>query len=269
MVDPSNVKVLVACEESQAVCTAFRKRGFDAWSCDIVECSGGHPEWHFQQDCTPIVNSGKWDLVIAHPPCTYLCNSGNRHFNVETYGEKAVERMRRRDAGADFFMMFTRIPCDHWAIENPIGCMSTRFRKPDQVIQPYQFGHPTRKSTCLWLKGLPKLVPTNVVEPVTYTYVAKDVGANQEQDLRRHRGGDGRPVGKTHSGGEERWGRQPWRGLRRLAPYADRIRCRSPGTTWFRSRSPIRGRRRTSHPTYSWCAGRVMTESMRSSRMRN
>ena len=174
MVDPSNVKVLVACEESQAVCTAFRKRGFDAWSCDIVECSGGHPEWHFQQDCTPIVNSGKWDLVIAHPPCTYLCNSGNRHFNVETYGEKAVERMRRRDAGADFFMMFTRIPCDHWAIENPIGCMSTRFRKPDQVIQPYQFGHPTRKSTCLWLKGLPKLVPTNVVEPVTYTYVAKD-----------------------------------------------------------------------------------------------
>ena len=158
------MKVLVACEESQEVCKAFRALGHEAYSCDIQECSGGHPEWHFQQDVTPLLKE-KWDLIIAHPPCTYLTVSGNRWFNVERYGEKALQREREREAAADFFMLFVNADCPRIAIENPIGYMNTHYRKADQIIQPYQFGHPVSKSTCLWLKGLPKLQPTKIVEP--------------------------------------------------------------------------------------------------------
>ena len=159
------MRVLVACEESQAVTIEFRRLGHEAYSCDILDCSGGHPEWHIKQDVKPLLKE-KWDMIIAFPPCTYLTVTGNRWFNVERYGEKAKQRHKDREQAINFFMSIANAPCDKIVIENPVGIMSTRYRKPDQIIQPYQFGHPTRKKTCLWLKGLPKLVPTNVVEPV-------------------------------------------------------------------------------------------------------
>ena len=175
------MKILIACEESQAVCKEFRARGHEAYSCDILECSGGHPEWHIQGDALKVIHGnttfttmdgsshtidGKWDLLIAHPPCTYLTVSGNRWFNVGEYGDKAIQRHKDRANAMDFFMKFVDADCDRIAIENPIGCMSTAYRKPDQVVHPYWFGDTERKATCLWLKGLPKLTATNMVEPV-------------------------------------------------------------------------------------------------------
>ena len=185
------LKVLIACEESQRVCEAFRKLGHEAYSCDIIEPSGGHPEWHIKGDVLKIINPvlvntrytnfygilfrtmdgeahavpGIWDLIIAHPPCTYLTCTGNRWFNVERYGEKAIQRIKDREDAAKFFMQIANADCEHIAIENPVGYMSTLWRKPDQIIQPHQFGHEAEKKTCLWLKGLPKLVPTNEVNP--------------------------------------------------------------------------------------------------------
>lgn len=163
------MKVLVACEESQRVATAFCEFGHDAFSCDIEPCSGGHPEYHIQRDAMEVLDDG-WDLIIAHPPCTYLTVTGNRWFNVERYGEKAVERCRLREEAAAFFMRFVNANCSRIAVENPIGFMSTAFRKPDQIIHPYMFGDPERKATCLWLKGLPPLRPTNIVEPRVIRY---------------------------------------------------------------------------------------------------
>ena len=173
------MNVLIACAQSQAVCKAFRKRGHEAYSCDVVECSGGHPEWHIMQDVIPLLDGnsefetvdgtkhkidGKWDLIIAHPPCTYLCMSSQKHCNVEVYGQKAVERIAKRDEAVEFFMQFVNADCDKIAIENPVGVMTRYYRKADQYIQPLQFGHPTTKRTGLWLKNLPKLTPTKTVE---------------------------------------------------------------------------------------------------------
>ena len=175
------MNVLVACEESQRVCTAFREKGHNAFSCDIIPCSGGHPEWHIKGDVLKVLNpltNGiefhacdnkyhrvmRWDLIIAHPPCTYLTVAANKLYNIEKYGEKAVQRIKDREKAIEFFMKFVKADCDRIAIENPIGVISTRYRKPDQIIQPYQFGHPVRKSTCLWLYGLPPLTPTNIVD---------------------------------------------------------------------------------------------------------
>ena len=150
------MKILVACEESQAVTIEFRKLGHEAYSCDIEPCSGGHPEWHLQQDVTDLLKE-KWDMVIAFPPCTHLCVSGARWFE-----EKRKDG--RQQQGIDFFMQFVNSNCEKVAIENPIGIMSKLYRKPNQIIQPWQYGHPHSKSTCLWLKGLPKLTPTNILE---------------------------------------------------------------------------------------------------------
>ena len=158
------MKVLVACEESQRVCIAFRAKGHEAYSCDIEPCSGGHPEWHIQDDVLKHLNKN-WDLIIAHPPCTYLTVTGNRWFNVDTYGNKALDRIKLRDNAIEFFMKFVNAPCDKIAIENPVGVISSVYRKPDQIIQPYEYGHPLTKKTCLWLKNLPLLKPTNIVEP--------------------------------------------------------------------------------------------------------
>lgn len=163
------MKILVACEESQAVTKELRKLGHEAYSCDIEPCSGGHPEWHFQQDVIPLLKE-KWDMIIAFPPCTYLTNTGNSWFNIEKYGDKAIERYKLREEAINFFMAFANADCEKIAIENPIGCMSTRYRKPNQIIHPYMFGDAERKGTCLWLKGLPKLVPTNIVEPRIIKY---------------------------------------------------------------------------------------------------
>ena len=157
------MKILVACEESQAVTIEFRKLGHEAYSCDIEPCSGGHPEWHLQQDVIPLLKE-KWDMIIAFPPCTYLTVTGNRWFNIERYGEKAVQRYKDRDFAISFFMLFANADCEKIAIENPVGIMSTEWRKPDQIINPWQFGDPFEKKTCLWLKGLPELIPTNIVE---------------------------------------------------------------------------------------------------------
>ncbi len=158
------MNILVACEESQAVTKEFRKLGHEAYSCDILECSGGHPEWHIQEDVTKLLKE-KWDMIIAFPPCTYLTVTGNRWFNIEKYGDKAIKRHQDREEAIKFFMMFANANCDKIAIENPVGIMSTEWRKPNQIIQPYEFGDPFEKKTCLWLKGLKKIEPTNVVKP--------------------------------------------------------------------------------------------------------
>lgn len=158
------MRVLVACEESQIVCIAFRKKGHEAYSCDILECSGGHPEWHIQDDVLKHLNEN-WDLIIAHPPCTYLTVAANKYYNIEKYGKKAEERLKERKKAIEFFMYFTELKCPKVCIENPIGVMSSLYCKPSQIIQPYQFGHSERKATCLWLKGLPALNPTNIVTP--------------------------------------------------------------------------------------------------------
>ena len=150
------MRVLVACEESQAVCKAFRELGHEAYSCDVQECSGGHPEWHIQGDVLPLLKE-KWDLIIAHPPCTDLAVSGARWF----YQKRENGSQQR---SIDFFMEFTKCDCERVAIENPICIMSSIWRKPDQIIQPWQFGHGETKATCLWLKGLPLLKPTNIVD---------------------------------------------------------------------------------------------------------
>lgn len=151
------MKVLVACEESQAVTKELRRLGHEAYSCDIQLCSGGHPEWHLQVDALELLKL-KWDMIIAHPPCTHLCSSGARWF---TEGKKPWSL---QDEAAEFFMRFANADCPRIAIENPIGVMSTKYRKPNQIIQPWQFGHGETKATCLWLKGLPNLVPTEIVE---------------------------------------------------------------------------------------------------------
>jgi hypothetical protein len=150
------MRVLVACEESQAVTKELRRLGHEAYSCDIQPCSGGHPEWHLQVDALELLKL-KWDMIIAHPPCTHLCSSGARWF---TEGKKPWSL---QEEAAEFFMKFANADCPRIAIENPIGVMSTKFRKPDQIIQPWQFGHGETKATCLWLKGLSKLVPTEIV----------------------------------------------------------------------------------------------------------
>lgn len=160
------MEILIACEESQEVCKAFRAKGHEAYSCDLLPCSGGRPEWHMQGYLEDIIGSGAdWDMIIAFPPCTYITVTGNRWFNVERYGEKAIQRQKDRRFAISFFMMIANRDCPKIVIENPVGVMSSEWRKPDQIINPYEFGDPFEKKTCLWLKGVPKLIPTNVVEP--------------------------------------------------------------------------------------------------------
>ena len=172
------MKVLVACEESQRVCMAFREKGHEAYSADIQQPSGGHPDWHILGDCIPIIGGGdfytmdghlhtveKWDMLIAFPPCTYLSNVATRQFSLKCCTpEKVVDRWKERAKASVFFMQFALAPVDMIAIENPVGFMNTAYRKADQIIHPYYFAESTddtenyhQKRTCLWLKGLPKL----------------------------------------------------------------------------------------------------------------
>ena len=150
------MKILIGCEESQAVTIEMRKRGHEAYSCDILPCSGGHTEWHIQGDLLSILNDG-WDMGIFFPPCTHLAVSGARWFP-----EKRKDG--RQQQGIDFFMKLVNAPIPKIAIENPVGIMSNVYRKPDQIIQPWQHGHGETKSTCLWLKNLPLLIPTYIVD---------------------------------------------------------------------------------------------------------
>lgn len=206
---PKKMNVLVACEESQRVCIAFRDKGHNAFSCDIQECSGGHPEWHIQGDVLSILNPTKipletegwhtkgikftttdgkehfvikWDLIIAHPPCTDLCVSGARHFERKRANGSQAESI-------EFFAKFLDVDCERVCVENPVGIISGNYlltyfpelaekynlpRQYSQIIQPYYFGDFEKKTTCLWLKGLPKLEPTNIVEPNIKEYICKD-----------------------------------------------------------------------------------------------
>lgn len=167
------MRVLVACEESQRVCIEFRKLGHEAYSCDIEPCSGGHPEWHIRADVLPLLNGdcsfqtvdeiehkiyGKWDMIIAFPPCTHLAASGAKYFEQK-------RRDGRQQQGIDFFVRFVNADCERIAIENPVGIMSRIYKKPDQIIQPYEFGDPFEKRTCLWLKNLDPLKSKNMVNP--------------------------------------------------------------------------------------------------------
>ena len=181
------MKVLVACEESQEVCKAFRALGHEAYSCDIQPCSGGHPEWHFMRDVRDIINGGfgccltefatpvfipeRWDLIIAHPPCTDLAVSGARHFAQK-------QKDGRQQKSIVFFMQMALAECDRIAVENPVCIMSSAWRKPDQIIQPYMFGEHARKTTCLWLKGLPLLRATDIVDPGEIVGKGFSVGAS-------------------------------------------------------------------------------------------
>lgn len=191
------MKILVACEESQAVTKELRRLGHEAYSCDIIDQSGGHPEWHIMQDVIPLLNGrchfkttdgakhailGKWDILIAFPPCTHLAVSGARHFEAK----RADGRQRE---GIEFFCNFLNADCERIAIENPVGIIGGDYvpqwfpdlaekyglpRKPSQIIQPYEFGDPHKKSTCLWIKGLPLLRPTDIVEPDLISYECKN-----------------------------------------------------------------------------------------------
>ena len=155
------MNVLIACEESQAVCKAFRERGHNAYSCDLKPCTGGHPEWHIQGDVLHLLD-GKWDLIIAHPPCTYMSKAGAR-WMYPTAGNISQERLAKAMKAKEFFLKILNADCDRIAIENPRPLKVVDLPKPTQVIQPYQFGHPYSKATCLWLKGLPQLKPTEVL----------------------------------------------------------------------------------------------------------
>lgn len=152
------LKVLVGCEESQAVCIAFRELGHEAYSCDLEPCSGGRPEWHLQMDVFEAIKMRDWDLGIFFPPCTDLASSG-----APSWPEKQADG--RQQAAIDFVLRLWDCGIKKVSIENPVGILSTVWRKPDQIINPFQFGDPYRKKTCLWLKGLPALIPTDVVEP--------------------------------------------------------------------------------------------------------
>ena len=166
------MRVLIACEESQATTKAFRKLGHEAFSCDLLPCSGGHPEWHFQCDIFEVINQ-EWDLMVAHPPCTFLTGSGVQWLsNPEDRALPFEERRphpkypnRRQDMldSVEFVKALYNAPIKHIAIENPVGLLSSRWMKPNQIVQPYMFGDEATKSTCLWLKNLPLLVPTNIV----------------------------------------------------------------------------------------------------------
>ena len=174
------MRVLIACEESQAVCKAFRALGHEAFSCDVQECSGGHPEWHVKGDALHLINGRclfttmdgqryyqmrQWDLLIAHPPCTYLSSVGAARLFGADHQVKDPERERLGFAAKDFFMRFLSADCEKICVENPAPLKYYGLPPYSQIIEPYQYGHPYKKRTCLWLKGLPELVPTDIVEP--------------------------------------------------------------------------------------------------------
>lgn len=218
------MKILVACEESQAVTKELRRLGHEAYSCDIIDQSGGHPEWHIMQDVLPLLNgncafnttdgavhtvAGKWDMLIAFPPCTHLAVSGARHFE----GKRADGRQRE---GIEFFCQFLTADCDRVAIENPVGIIGGEYiprhfpdlaakydlpRQASQRIQPYEFGDPFKKNTCLWLKGLPLLTPTNVVKPELVSYkCANGKIATFSKDYGGGGGENGKRRSKTYPG---------------------------------------------------------------------
>lgn len=191
------MKILVACEESQRVCKAFRERGHEAYSCDILECSGSHPEWHIQQDVLSLLDGdckfetmdsvkhsieGKWDMIIAFPPCTYLANSSAVRMRVK--GQIVQERYKKAMEAKEFFMKFLNADCEKIAIENPTPMKLVELPPYTQAIQPWMFGHPYTKRTCLWLKNLPTLKPTEIITENITPWV--NGGSRDSYGNRRH-----------------------------------------------------------------------------------
>lgn len=162
------LKVLIACEESQTIAKEFRNLGHEAFSCDLEPCSGGHPEWHLQEDALVVARREHWDLMIAHPPCTFLTVTGNKWMKPE-FKDRFPQRAQQREQAKQFFLDLYNVPIEHVAIENPVGIMSTCFRKPDQYVHPYHFGDPHSKKTGWWTRNLPALRHTQIVEPQFYT----------------------------------------------------------------------------------------------------
>lgn len=205
------MKILVACEFSGVVRDAFAARGHDAWSCDLLPTE--RPGQHIQGDVLDILGDG-WDMMIAHPPCTHLAVSGARYF-----AEKRADG--RQQAAVDFFMRLVNAPIERVAVENPVCIMSTLYRKPDQIIQPYQFGHPESKKTCLWLRGLPMLTPTKMCEPTWW----------KNPDGTDYRDAKGKRYSPTHylMGRKQvaRWANQTPGGQNKLPPSPDRWKLRS------------------------------------------
>lgn len=210
------MKVLVACEESQTVCKAFRKRGHEAYSCDIVECSGGHPEWHIMQDVIPLLNGNcefetvdgikhkiyeKWDLIIAHPPCTYLSNAGARFLYPK--GVLNENRLNLGLAAKEFFMQIYNADCEKICVENPVPSKVYGLPHYSQTVQPYEYGHPFKKKTCFWLKNLPLLQPTNIVDVRESTKIAGNWFNKGGKDRQKNRAKTFSGIAKAMA---EQWG---------------------------------------------------------------
>jgi hypothetical protein len=200
------MKALIACEESQEVCKAFRNLGHEAYSCDIQPPSGGRPEWHIQGDVLKEL-SRSWDIIIAFPPCTYLCSSG-MHWTT-----RGLRDPQLTEDALEFVRAILDAPCDKIALENPVGCISSRIRKPDQIIQPWMFGDDASKKTCLWLKGLPPLQPTSIVEGRRFC-----CGAEITKIC---------PVCEGLNKPAIRWDNQTPSGQNKLGPSKDRAKLRS------------------------------------------
>ena len=202
------MRVLVACEESQVVTSEFRRLGHEAYSCDIIPCSGGHPEWHLQQDVIPLLDEN-WDMIIAFPPCTYLSNAGA----CRLYPQKGVLNVERYQKGLEakeFFLKILNANCPRIAVENPVSSKIFEMPQHTQEIQPYMFGHPYTKKTRLWLKGLPELVPTNMVEPISPYCPSGTSRKNKDKYGAAKRGEDAKNRAKTFLGVgramAEQWG---------------------------------------------------------------
>ena len=184
------MKILVACEESQAVTIAMRRRGHEAYSCDLEPCSGGHPEWHLQCDATELLKM-QWDMILAFPPCTYLTAASAVRLYDKDHAIKDTERYAKGQRAAEFFLKFLNADCPRVAVENPVPLKCFGLPVYSQIIEPYQFGHEWRKRTCLWLKGLPKLQPTNIVQPkglwVGSTSGRRDANVYSRYELKSNR----------------------------------------------------------------------------------
>lgn len=204
--------ILVACEESQAVTIELRKLGHQAFSCDLEPCSGGHPEWHLQEDAISVAYGFDWDMMIAHPPCTYLSVSG-LHWN-----KRNPERAKKTIQALGFVQKLMDAPINKIAIENPVSCISSRIRKPDQIIQPYEFGEDASKKTCLWLKNLPLLEPTEYVEGRLVC-----CGVELDESLGKY----GCPNCCGDNIAKRRWANQTNSGQNKLAPSPERAKLRS------------------------------------------
>jgi hypothetical protein len=202
-------RVLVACEESQAVTKEFRKRGFEAFSCDIQDCSGGHPEWHIKGDAVAEAYSGKYDLMIAHPPCTYISRAGAR-WMYPTAGNLSQERFNKAIEAKDLFMKLLNAPIPYIAVENPTPLKVVGLPKQSQAVQPYEYGHPYSKRTLLWLKNLPLLSPTEIVSNYKPYLPSNTGGKKRGQSYSRGVSKNAKESSKTFSGVAkamaEQWG---------------------------------------------------------------